>query len=85
MRGAANHLSDPEYFTKSRGATATLLCGGTGLLGHVMTRAQLERIPHNKRLRSGTRVLLRMLGLKGVAVLDLKFTKSNLLMAVGNY
>jgi len=85
VRGAGNHLSEPEYFAKTRGATATSSFGGNGVLGSVVTPSQLDRMPENERSRPGTRVPVKVFKTNNVAVLDLKFTKRNLLLAVGNY
>ena len=83
VRGAGNHLSNPDYFAATRGATATSSFSN-GLSG-AMTKSQLERMPMNERSRPGTRVPTKVFSTNNVSVLDLKFTKRNLLLAVGNY
>lgn len=84
VRGAGNHLSDPTYFAAARGADATSsFGGGNGGLG--TTTSQLDRMPANELCRPGMRVPTKVFGTNGVNVMDLKFTKRNLLLAVGNY
>ena len=86
VRGAGNHLSNPDYFAASRGATATSSFssgGGVGLGG--MTKSQMNRMPSNERSRPGTRVPTKVFKTNNVFVRDLKFTKRNLLLAVGNF
>merc|ERR1711865_359167 len=80
VRGATNHLSNPDYFAKTQGATSmSSFCGaigdGAGPIG-----SRMARMPRNEKLRPGTRVPTKVLGTKGVGVLDLKFTKRNLLL-----
>ncbi|KAL9179502.1 hypothetical protein ACHAXT_008792 [Thalassiosira profunda] len=83
VRGAGSHLSNPEYFAAARGATATSSFGNG--LGGAATASQLARMPANERSRPGTRVPSKVFQTNDVSVLDLKFTKRNLLLAVGNY
>ncbi|KAL7531088.1 hypothetical protein ACHAXR_007393, partial [Thalassiosira sp. AJA248-18] len=82
VRGAGNHLSNPDYFAASRGSSATSSFSN-GLSG-VVTRTQLDRMPSNERSRPGTRVPTKVFKTNNVSILDLKFTKRNLLLAVGN-
>lgn len=81
VRGAGNHLSDPTYFAAARGPDATSSLGGR--LG--ATFSQLGRMPANEQSRPGTRVPTKVFGTNGVNVMDLNFTKRNLLLAVGYY
>jgi hypothetical protein len=43
----------------------------------------MNRMPANERLRSGTREPTKMFKTNNVSIRDLKFTKRNLLLAVG--
>ena len=83
VRGACNHLSNPDYFAATRGGTATSSFSD-GLSG-VVTKSQLERMPENERLRPGTREPTNVFKTNNVSIRDLKFTKRNLLLAVGDY
>jgi WD40 repeat protein len=83
VRGAANHLSNPDYFAATRGATATSSISDG--LTHTVTPSQVERMPANEGARPGTRVPTRAFKTNGISVLDLKYTKRNLLLAVGSY
>ncbi len=83
VRGAGSHLSNPDYFAATRGPTATSSISDG--FARVVTPSQLERLPANEQLRPGTRVPARVFRTNGVSVLDLKYTKRNLLLAVGNY
>merc|ERR1719296_339509 len=82
VRGAGNHLSDPDYFAAARGASATSSFAGAGGIGAI-TRSHLDRMPVNERSRPGTRVPVREFRTNGISIRDLKFTKRNLLLAVG--
>lgn len=79
VRGAANHLSNPEYFAATRGTSATSSFGGG------VTKSQLDRMPANERVRPGTRVPTKVFKTNNVSIHDLKYTKRNLLLAVGSY
>ncbi|KAL7444358.1 hypothetical protein ACHAXH_009958 [Discostella pseudostelligera] len=83
VRGAGNHLSNPDYFAASRGPTATSsFCNG---LSSAASKPQMERMPGSERSRPGTRVPAKLFKTNNVSILDLKYTKRNLLLAVGNY
>jgi len=83
VRGAGSHLSNPDYFAATRGPTATSSISDG--FARVVTPSQLERLPANEQFRPGTRVPSRVFKTNGVSVLDVKYTKRNLLLAVGNY
>ena len=69
VRGAANHLSNPDYFASSKGPN-TISSGGT---------------PVNRKLRPGARTPTGMFSTNNISILDLQYTERNLLLAVGNY
>ena len=69
VRGAASHLSNPDYFASSKGPSA-ISSGGTSV---------------NKELCPGGRTPTGMFRTNSISVLDLHYTKRNLLLAVGNY
>ena len=83
VRGASSHLSNPEYFAAVRGTSATSSISDG--LARAVTPSQLGRIPSNEQVRPGTRVPTRVFRTSNVSVLDLMYTKRNLLLAVGNY
>jgi WD40 repeat protein len=73
VRGVASHLSDPDYFATSQGPDAISSTSGRyGSSGPA-------------DLRPGTRVPSGVFKTNNISVLDLKYTKRNLLLAVGNY
>ena len=81
VRGAGNHLSNPDYFAATRGSTATSSFSN-GLSG-AMPQSQMNRMPANERLRPGTREPTKIFKTNNISIRDLKFTKRNLLLAVG--
>lgn len=83
VRGAGNHLSNPDYFAASRGPTAT--SSFSNGLSSAASKPQMERMPGSERSRPGTRVPAKLFKTNNVSILDLKYTKRNLLLAVGNY
>jgi transcription initiation factor TFIID subunit 5 len=83
VRGAASHLSNPDYFAAAKGPNAT--SSFSDGLNNAATATQLGRTPANEKLRPGTRVPTRVFRTNNISVLDLKYTKRNLLLAVGNY
>ena len=68
VRGAASHLSDPNYFSSSQGPNA-ISSGNSSLKGR----------------RPGMKTPAGMFKTNNISVLDLRYTKRNLLLAVGNY
>ena len=82
VRGAGNHLSNPDYFAAMRGPTATSSFSN-GLSG-AASKPQSELMPGSQRSRLGTRVPAKVFKTNNVSILDLKYTKRNLLLAVGD-
>ncbi|EJK51693.1 hypothetical protein THAOC_29113 [Thalassiosira oceanica] len=80
VRGSANNLSNPDYFEATRGSSAI---SSVGSLGFSSTPTQIDRTPLNERIRPGTASPLKTFGTNNISVLDLKYTKRNLLLAVG--
>ena len=69
VRGAASHLSDPNYFASSKGPNA--ISSGDA---------------HGKdQSRPGMKTPAGMFKTNNISVLDLQYTKRNLLLAVGNF
>ncbi|KAL7485926.1 hypothetical protein ACHAW6_011533 [Cyclotella cf. meneghiniana] len=82
VRGAASHLSDPNYFAATKGPNATSsMSDGLSNAG----TTQLQRSHLYERVRPGMRAPTCMFNTKNISVLDLKYTKRNLLLTVGNY
>ena len=81
--GAGNHLSSPDYFAATHGATAMSSFGH----GHstVVTKSQLNRMPANEGSCLGTKVPVKVFKTNKVSICDLKFTKRNLLLALGSF
>lgn len=69
VRGAANNLSDPDYFAANNGSN-TLSSGST---------------PTNTKQVPGVLSPVGAFRTNNISVLDLKYTRRNLLLAVGNY
>jgi WD40 repeat protein len=82
VRGAGNRLSNPDYFAAMRGPTATSSFSN-GLSG-AASKPQLELMSGSQRSRPGTRVPAKVFKTNNVSILDLKYTKRNLLLAVGD-
>lgn len=80
VRGSANNLSNPDYFEATRGSSAV---SSVGSLGFASTQSQIDRMPLNERIRPGTASPVKTFGTNNISVLDLKYTKRNLLLAVG--
>ncbi|KAL7447082.1 hypothetical protein ACHAXM_011097 [Skeletonema potamos] len=78
VRGAGNHLSNPDYFAATRGPSATSSISN-GLQTVANPLSVLEQA------RPGTRAPTKVFQTNNVSVLDLKYTKRNLLLAVGDY
>ena len=78
VRGAGNHLSNPDYFAATRGPSATSSISN-GL--HTVTNPLSEI----EQVRPGTRAPTKVFQTNSVSVLDLMYTKRNLLLAVGDY
>ncbi|KAL3795937.1 hypothetical protein HJC23_002208 [Cyclotella cryptica] len=83
VRGAACHLSDPGYFAATKGPHATSSVSDG--LTNAVTTTQLQRTHVNETVRPGMRVPTCMFMTNNISVLDLKYTKRNLLLTVGNY
>jgi WD40 repeat protein len=69
VRGAANNLSDPDYFAAHEGHNA--VSSGSN--------------PSNSKQLPGTMSPAASFRTNSISVLDLNYTKRNLLLAVGNY
>ena len=80
VRGSANNLSNPDYFEATRGSSAI---SSVGSLGFTPTTTQIDRMPLNESIRPGTASPVKTFGTNNISVLDLKYTKRNLLLAVG--
>jgi WD40 repeat protein len=78
VRGAGNHLSNPDYFAATRGPSATSSISN-GIQAVTNPLSELEQA------RPGTRAPTKVFQTNNVSVLDLKYTKRNLLLAVGDY
>ena len=78
VRGAGNHLSNPDYFAATRGPSSTSSISN-GLRTVTNPLSELENV------RFGTRAPAKIFQTNNVSVLDLKYTKRNLLLAVGDY
>eukprot|EP00986_Skeletonema_menzelii_P019688 scaffold28932_cov143-Skeletonema_menzelii.AAC.2 len=78
VRGAGNHLSNPDYFAATRGPGATSSISN-GLQTLTNPLSEIEQA------RPGTRAPTKVFQTNNVSVLDLKYTKRNLLLAVGDY
>jgi len=78
VRGAGNHLSNPDYFAATRGPTATSsISNGVQTVTNPLSEVE--------QARPGTRAPTKVYQTNNVSVLDLKYTKRNLLLAVGDY
>jgi len=78
VRGAGNHLSNPDYFAATRGPSATSsISNGLQTLTNPLSEVE--------QARPGTRAPTKVFQTNNVSVLDLKYTKRNLLLAVGDY
>ena len=78
VRGAGNHLSNPDYFAATRGPSSTSSISN-GL------RTVTNPLSEQENVRFGTRAPAKIFPTNNVSVLDLKYTKRNLLLAVGDY
>ena len=78
VRGAGNHLSNPDYFAATRGPSATSSVSN-GIQTVTNPLSEIEQA------RPGTRAPTKVFQTNNVSVLDLKYTKRNLLLAVGDY
>lgn len=78
VRGAGNHLSNPDYFAATRGLSSTSSISN-GL------RTVTNPLSEQENVRFGTRAPAKIFPTNNVSVLDLKYTKRNLLLAVGDY
>jgi WD40 repeat protein len=83
VRGAASHLSDPDYFAATKGPNATSSMSDG--LSNAGTTTQSQRTHAKGRVCPGMRVPAGVFKTKNISVLDLKYTKRNLLLTVGNY
>ena len=78
VRGAGNHLSNPDYFAATRGPSATSsISNGLQTVTNPLSGVEQARL--------GTRTPAKVFQTNKVSVLDLKYTKRNLLLAVGDY
>ncbi|KAL7545559.1 hypothetical protein ACHAWF_008909, partial [Thalassiosira exigua] len=76
VRGAGDHMSNPKFFAATQGGSAISSSSSTSLLGGA---------PGSEQLRPGMKVPAKAFSTNDVAVMDLKFTKRNLLLALGNH
>lgn len=78
VRGVGNHLSNPDYFAATRGPAATSsISNGVQTVTNPLSEVE--------QARPGTRAPTKVYQTNSVSVLDLKYTKRNLLLAVGDY
>mmetsp|Transcript_28558 Transcript_28558/g.62855 ORF Transcript_28558/g.62855 Transcript_28558/m.62855 type:complete len:1187 (-) Transcript_28558:266-3826(-) len=78
VRGAANHMSNPDY-AKSHGYGEG--SGPTSL----PSDSQLDRRPIGERFRIGAREPVNCFRTRRSVIMDLQYTKRNLLLSVGKY
>ena len=78
VRGAANHMSNPDY-AKSHGYGEG--SGPTSL----PSGSQLDRRPIGERFRIGAREPVNCFRTRRSVIMDLQYTKRNLLLSVGKY
>lgn len=76
VRGAANHMSNPDYASKQGWGEATSV-------SH--SRAQLNRHPSGDKNRPGMKEPVKSFRAQRTLIMDLKYTKRNLLLSVGKY
>ncbi|KAL3784248.1 hypothetical protein ACHAW5_009171 [Stephanodiscus triporus] len=82
--GAGNHHSSPDYFAATHGATA-MPSFGHGLSSVVAAQSQLNRMTTNEGSCLGTNFPVKVFKTNKISICDLKFTKRNLLLALGSF
>ena len=87
VRGAASHMSNPDY-AKSHGYGGSAgSAGGSGSAGPMSlpTDSQLSRRPIGEQFRLGAREPVKCFRTRRTIIMDLQYTKANLLLSVGKY
>mmetsp|Transcript_27280 Transcript_27280/g.40535 ORF Transcript_27280/g.40535 Transcript_27280/m.40535 type:complete len:289 (+) Transcript_27280:2289-3155(+) len=80
VRGVGCHMSNDEY-AASQGWGRP----GGGAAGGILTPSQVKRRPSMEQSKPGTRTPVAIFQTRRTIVLDLKYTKQNLLLGVGSY
>ena len=83
VRGAASHMSNPDY-AKSHGYGGSAGSGSAGPMS-LPTDSQLARRPIGEQFRLGTREPVKCFRSRRTIIMDLQYTKANLLLSVGKY
>jgi len=87
VRGAASHMSNPDY-AKSHGFGGSAgSAGGSGSAGPMSlpSDSQLARRPIGEQFRLGAREPVKCFQTRRTVIMDLQYTKANLLLSVGKY
>ena len=87
VRGAASHMSNPDY-VKSQGYGGSAgSAGGSGAAGPMSlpSDSQLARRPIGEQFRLGAREPVKCFRTRRTIIMGLQYTKANLLLSVGKY
>lgn len=87
VRGAAGHMSNPDYVESQGYGGSAGSAGGSGAAGPMSlpSDSQLARRPIGEQFRLGAREPVKCFRTRRTIIMDLQYTKANLLLSVGKY